>query len=539
MFHPGWREQALSELDETFDLVVIGGGITGCGILLDAAQRGLRVLLLEASDVAAGTSSRSSKLIHGGLRYLKQMQFRITRLACQERDRMLVLNPELVRPVRFLYPVIEDAELPGWVVDLGLWMYDRLTRRKETHVHLLRDEMRSFAPQLRVECMTEGLAYGDAVADDAALTLAVAATGFACGGRVATRVEAEEPVVGSDGRIRGVVFRDLETNAVHRASAHVVVNATGVWVDRTRERFGLEGRRTRPSRGSHLILPAGRLPLAGAVTVPSPDDGRPVFMIPHPEGVLVGTTDLYHEGSLDDPRPTRAEADYLLRALTTYFPAARISEGDVVAAFAGLRPILDTHAENPSEASREEDVWEERGMLSVAGGKLTTWRVTAEEAVDEALRYLPEERAERAAPCHTAGTPLVGLAPADLPERLRRASSAPPEVAAALARRLRSLAWWAVRLARDGKELAPLADGSDLCAAEVRAHLAFGAVVRLEDLLLRRARIGVWQPRLARELAPRLRPLFEEELGWEAGRFERELESLPAALEGWSVEGIR
>ena len=178
-------------------------------------------------------------------------------------------------------------------------------------------------------------------------------------------------------------------------------------------------------------------------------------------------------------------------------------------------------------------------MLSVAGGKLTTWRVTAQESVDEALRYLPEQRAERAAPCHTAGTPLVGLAPADLPERLRRASSATPEVAAALARRLRSLAWWAVRLARDGKELAPLVDGGDLCAAEVRAHLAFGAVVRLEDLLLRRARIGVWQPHLARELAPRLRALFEEELGWEAGRFERELGELHAALEGWSVEGIR
>ena len=151
MFHPHWREQALSRLGETFDLIVIGGGITGCGILLDAAQRGLRALLVERRDIAFGTSSRSSKLIHGGLRYLKQMQFRITRVACRERDRMLALNPDLVHPIQFLYPAHTGDPTPGWTVDLGLWMYDRLTKRREKHTHLTREEVQAVASGLAVD----------------------------------------------------------------------------------------------------------------------------------------------------------------------------------------------------------------------------------------------------------------------------------------------------------------------------------------------------------------------------------------------------
>jgi glycerol-3-phosphate dehydrogenase len=386
--------------------------------------------------------------------------------------------------------------------------------------------------------MEGGLAYADAMADDAQLTLAVAATGFAYGGAILPRAEVVEAITGAHGRIDGVVVRDLESSRTLRLRAHLVVNAAGVWVDRVREAFGIAGRRSRPSRGSHIIVSGERLPLHSAVTLPSPDDGRPVFMIPHPEGVLVGTTDIYHEGSLDDPRPTADEVGYLLRALQSYFLEAQLSKADIVGAFAGLRPILDTHAENPSEASREEDVWEERGLLTVAGGKLTTWRVTAQEAVDDALPYLPMERAERAAPCHTHGTPLDGLAPADLASRLARCTTAPPEVVAAMARRLRAGAFWALRVARDAKELEPLVEGCDLSAAEVRVHLAFGAVLRLEDLLLRRVRVGMWSPPLARVLAPRLRTLFEQELAWDRRRWDAERTSFETALEAWSPEGV-
>jgi glycerol-3-phosphate dehydrogenase len=538
MFDASWRARALAGLSEPFDVVVIGGGITGAGILLDASQRGLRVLLVERGDIASGTSSRSSKLIHGGLRYLKQMHFRITRLACRERDRMIALDRHLVRPISFLYPARADDKVPGWTVDFGLWLYDRLTTSARRHVHLEPAEVSALVPGLDLKDLDRAMVYTDALADDAVLTLAVAATGHAFGGLMLTRAEAVEPVADADGLFRGVTLRDLETGRTHRVQAHVVVNAAGVWVDRVRDAFGLEGRRLRPSRGSHIVFPTDRLPLRAAVTLPSPDDGRPVFLIPHPEGVLAGTTDLYHESGLDDPRPSRGEVAYILRAVQSQFPGHGLSERDVVGAFAGLRPILDTHAENPSEASREEEIWEERGLISVAGGKLTTWRVTAEEVVDEVLARLPEERAEAAAPCYTAGTPLVGMAPPDLPDRLRVQADLLDSVAAAMARRLRSWAWWTLSLARDRRELDPLMPGTDLTAAEVRVHLRFGAVLRLEDLLLRRARVGLWAPPLARELVPRLRPLFLEELGWDHTRWDRETAAFHDALTAWVPEGV-
>jgi glycerol-3-phosphate dehydrogenase len=539
MFPDGWRRRTLEALDDPFDLIIIGGGITGCGILLDAAQRGLRPLLVEKGDFASGTSSRSSKLIHGGLRYLKEMQFRVTKMACQERDRMLALNPLLVRPVRFLYPASHGDRVPGWTVDLGLWMYDRLTHRSDKHAHLERGEVEDLAPGLDTERLDRAMIYTDALTDDAQLTLAVAATGCAYGGRALTRTQVVEALRGATGRVQGVVVRDLESGETHHIAAHLVINATGVWVDEMREVLGFDSPRLRPSRGSHLILSSSRLPLNAALTVPSPEDGRPVFLIPHPEGVLVGTTDIFHEGGLDDPRVTHTEMMYLLETLQSHFPEKGFSEEDIVASFAGLRPILGTHTDNPSEASREEELWEEDGVLSIAGGKLTTWRAMAEEAVDEALMLLPEEVAAAAEPCYTAGTPLLGLAPSDLAQRLTQLGpDIDASVAEGMARRLRSMAWWAVRGIREDTDLHPLMSGTDLCAAEVRAHLAFGGVLHLEDLLLRRVRLGLWSPELAKEMAGRLRPLFEEIKGWDHDHWQAEEEALEGALESWSPQGV-
>jgi glycerol-3-phosphate dehydrogenase len=216
-----------------------------------------------------------------------------------------------------------------------------------------------------------------------------------------------------------------------------------------------------------------------------------------------------------------------------------VTQQDVVGAFAGLRPILDTHAENPSEASREEAIWEETGMLSVAGGKLTTWRVTAAEVVDEALKFLPEERVDCAGPSLTEGTALVGFAPPNLAGAMRRQEDLLNSVADAMTRRLGAYAWWALKLARDRRELDPLLPGTDLSAAEVRAHLRFGAVLHLEDLLLRRARVGLWEPERARELVPFLRQLFSQELGWDTARWTTEETGFAQALEAWTPQGVR
>jgi glycerol-3-phosphate dehydrogenase len=537
LFDPTFRQRALAGLSRPFDLVIVGGGITGCGALLDAAQRGLRVLLVEKADIASGTSSRSSKLIHGGLRYLKQMQLRITRLACRERDRLLALSPHLVKPVSFLYPAYEGDRTPGWMVDLGLWMYDRLTDRPDRHTDIGTDEARRLAPGLDVEELDRAMLYGDALADDARLTLAVAATGVAYGGLVLTRAEVVDGLRDRDGGLVGVAVRDLESGVAHRVEAAVVLNATGHWTDAVRERFGLEGRRLRPSRGVHIVIASSALPIEVALTVSSPDDGRPVFFIPHPEGVLVGTTDLFHDGDLEDPRPTRAEVEYLLRVASNAFPGRLAGLGAVRGAFAGLRPILQSHAETPSEASRDEEVWEEGGLLHVAGGKLTTYRATAEEVVDAVVERLPPERARRTAECATDGTPLAGLAPPDLAARLVDRGAA-AGIASGMARRLGSRAWTALALARDAGELAPLLDGLDLCAAEVRTHLRHGAVVRLEDLLVRRVRLAMWDPPAALAVVPRLRELVTSELGWESPRWEAEEEALARALLAWSPEGV-
>lgn len=534
MFHPGWRAQALGSLDKAFDLVVIGGGITGCGVFFDAAQRGLRVLLVEQGDIASGTSSRSSKLLHGGLRYLRNLQFQVTRESCRERDLQIELNPHLVTPLSWLYPTYVGDRPSGKKVALGLWIYDRLTRNAEKFRRLSREEMESFAPGSRQEDLDQAFLYRDARVDDARLTTAVAATGFAYGGRVLTYARVEDGRRGADGNLRGVVLRDLLTGKTHEVDAPLIVNATGPWTDKVRHALGIDGVRVRPSRGSHLIFDRTKVPVEGAMTMASPDDGRPVFFIPHPEGVLVGTTDLFHSGDLLDPRPTEDEVGYMLRTLAVAFPQAPPRREDIRGAFAGVRPVLDSGTDDPSKASREEAVWFEQGLLSVAGGKLTTWRATAEEVVDKALKRLPAEVSRRASPCATAGTPLAGLAPVDLDERLAKSHDLEPSLAGPMARRLGSLAWTACHRA-EAHDLRPVREDLDVSRAELRAHLSFGAVATLSDLLLRRVRLGMWRPDLARSLAPQLADLWSAEMDTD---FEAELERFESEVVAWSLDGV-
>jgi glycerol-3-phosphate dehydrogenase len=334
-----------------------------------------------------------------------------------------------------------------------------------------------------------------------------------------------------DGEVAGAVIRDLESGATKEVRANVVVNATGVWGDEVRAMGGATKPRLRPSRGSHLLFPRHRLPLGVAVTALSPDDGRPVFSVPHPEGTLVGTTDLFHTGPLDDPRPSAEEADYLLRFAQHVFPAARLRAEDVSGAFAGVRPVLSSHAETPSGASREEAVWVEQGLVSTAGGKLTTFRATAEKVVNTAAKLLPDEVQDRLGPPQTAG---VGLPWRGDPTELRRglrAIGAGDEVAQGLARRLGALALPAA--AANPEAVRPVAEGLDLCGAELLWQLRFGGVVHLEDLLLRRVRLGMWQPRLCLEIAPSLRPLLRRAAGWTVSRWNSEMKRLERAVANW------
>lgn len=534
MFTRHWQQEALHDLDEPYDLIIVGGGITGCGVFFDAAQRGLRVLLVEKGDLASGTSSRSSKLLHGGLRYLKNFQLRVTRSSCYERDLQLRLNPHLVTAIPWLHPTYIGRRPSGREMELGLWVYDRLTQRPEKHRRVAEEEALQWAPGLERRGLDRALVYFDARVDDARLTRAVAASGFACGGRLLTYTKVEDGHRDADGRLDGLVLRDLRNGRSRRVFAHLVINATGAWVDGLRHLLGLDGRTVRPSRGSHLIFDRQRLPVKSALTFISEPDRRPVFVIPHPEGTLVGTTDLFHNESVDDVRATRAEVDYLMRVVTAAFTDHPPTHDDIRGVFSGVRPVLDNQADHPSKASREEAVWHERGLLSVAGGKLTTWRKTAEEVVDEALDLLPTERQRLAAPCATAGTPLANLAGIDLHRRLERAYGAAPPVAEAMARRLGSLAWIAGQDA-DAEQLLPIREDIDLCPAELRAHLRFGAVTHLSDLLLRRVRVGMWNPAQARDLAADLAEISAPEMGWSV---DRELERFHHELAAWTLDGV-
>jgi glycerol-3-phosphate dehydrogenase len=531
MFAPGWRERGLRRLGEGLDLLVIGGGITGAGILHDAALRGLAVGLVERGDFGCGTSSRSSKLIHGGLRYLRKMQLGITRTACRERDLLAFSNPHLVWAVRFLYPSYEDDATPGWQVNLGLAMYDHLTPVRHRHEKVDAQAASALVPALARPGLEFGLLYDDAVADDARLVLAVVTAGMLAGGVAVSYAQVEGLVRDRAGRVVGAVVRDLEGGSTQEVRAHVVVNATGVWGDDVRLMAGATKAKLRPSRGSHLLFARGRLPLEVAVTALAPDDGRPVFSVPHPEGTLVGTTDLFHTGTLEDPRPSAEETTYLLRFAQHVFPSARLSARDVTGAFAGVRPVLSSHAETPSEASREEAVWEERGLISTAGGKLTTFRATAEKVVNTAIRRLPEERQNVLGPPQTAavGLPWRGN-PLELVRGVR-SSQVGEEVSHGLVRRLGALALPAVAAAPEA--IRPVVEGLDLCGAELLWQLRFGGVVHLEDLLLRRVRLGMWQPRLCLEVAPRLRPLLRRVAGWTVSRWNGEIERLERAVANW------
>jgi glycerol-3-phosphate dehydrogenase len=532
MFLPGWRQRAWQRLEERVDVLVIGGGITGAGILHDAALRGLSVALVDQGDFGSGTSSRSSKLVHGGLRYLKRMQLRITRTACRERDQLALSSPHLVWRTRFLYPSYRHDPTPGWQVALGLTMYDHLTPVRHRHERVEAGSVRGAVPELASRGLEFGLLYDDAAADDARLVLAVVQAGVLAGGTALSYARVEELLRDDAGTVTGAVVRDGEDGAAHRVRAAVVVNATGAWCDGVRALAGGSGGRLRPSRGSHLLFPRERLPLSVAVTALSPDDGRPVFAVPHPEGTLVGTTDLFHDGALADPRPSGDEVAYLLRYCLSAFPGARLSRADVCGAFAGVRPILDSGAETPQAASREEEIWEERGMVSTAGGKLTTFRATAEEVVDAVVRLLPEDRREQVSPVSTAGVALPWrVAPGDATAAVERLG-APQTVAAAMVRRLGALALAAAGGA-DAPALRPVAEELDLCAAELAWQVRYGGVVRLEDLLLRRVRLGMWQPRRTLEVAPALRPLVRRAAGWTVARWNRELEGLERAVANW------
>lgn len=410
------RDAALRRAErEGVDVLVIGGGITGAGVVRDAASRGLRVLLVERDDFASGTSSRSSKMIHGGLRYLADGHLGLVRQACRERDRLVAQNPNLIRPLPFLFPAYTGSKVPLWQVRAALWTYRALANfRKSARFRMVGpDEVAAFCPDLRREGLQGAGLYWDAQVDDARLVLEALKSARAFGGEAVNHAEvvaferdAGEP--GETGRIAAVQVRDRLADRRLRIRAHAVVNAAGPAVERVRGLDRPVARPVlRPAKGVHLVVPRERIPTSGAVTFEAAD-GRHLFLLPWDDVALLGTTDAF-SSEIDEPVVTIQEVHYLLAAANAAFPRVALTTNDLRSVWAGVRPLAaDAGEDTPSgSVSREERMWEDAsGLVSVAGGKLTTFRATGQRIVDRLLRRLPRERRAAAGPSRTADTPL-------------------------------------------------------------------------------------------------------------------------------------
>lgn len=392
--HPNSKRAAALERlgKESFDLLVVGGGITGAGIARDAALRGLKVALVEKLDFGAGTSSKSSKLIHGGLRYLEQGELGLVFESVNERKRLMKLARHLVRPLPFLVTNFKGDRRWLATLALGLWIYDALCffGNYKNHTTFGAKKTLALEPQLRSTGLNGGILYYDCVTDDARLTLECALDAQALGAVVLNHAKAGKLLRDEAGKIAGVVVTDVEGGGVIEARAKVVINATGPWSDEVRA-LASEPGILKPTKGIHVVMDAARLPVKHALMMISPRDKRAVFCIPWGLGrTVVGTTDTFFDGSPDSVEPTRADVEYLLETANSYFPQAQLVSADVLATWSGLRPLLkpEDETEGASAVSREHEIYDSPGFVTIAGGKLTTFRRMAAEVVDHAIAQL-------------------------------------------------------------------------------------------------------------------------------------------------------
>ncbi len=556
------REQYLERLaSEPFDLLVIGGGITGAGVALDAAGRGLRTALVERGDFAAGTSSRSSKLVHGGLRYLQQKDFRLVYEALAERQRLLRLAPHLVKPLPFLIPVFASgmagqarARAYARGVGTALWMYDVTggARIGKLHKRLSKREALELMPDLDGRRLAAGFVYYDARVDDARLTLTVVKTAATLGAVVANRVEATG-LLRDGGRISGAVLTDRLTGRKIEARAGVVINAAGVWADELRALDeGTNPRSIRPAKGVHVTLPAGRPALDIAAVLSVPGDKRSVFVIPWGDRIYVGTTDTDYDGPLEDPQCTAADIDYLLGALNSWITKP-VGRHEVLGTWAGLRPLVggSAAAEELAQGSKTADLSRRHsvrvapsGLVTIVGGKLTTYRAMAEDTVDEAVGVMRlhrsaaggERRASRlrVPDSRSGSTPLFG---AEGYEELTQEGAAerlglPADVVAHLAGRFGGHSQAVAAMVRDRPELGErLVPGLPYLKAEAVYAVRYEMALTLEDVLSRRTRAFLLDAAATAGAAPSVAELIAPELGWSDEERGRQVDAFLALVE--------
>src|SRR5580698_2323123 len=525
--HPFRRADALRRLaDETFDVLVVGGGITGAGVALDAASRGLKTALVEKDDFASGTSSKSSKMIHGGLRYLQQREFRLVYENLAERQHLLDNAPHLVSPLPFLIPLFgRDGVVSKTVARsyaTALWLYD-LTggwRIGKRHRQVTKEEALAHLPTLSITHLVAGFLYFDARADDARLTLTVARTAaHEFGAVVANYTPVVRLTTGTDGTADGAIVRPVPDDETSEfpVRARVVVNASGVWADAVRALDeGRDPHAIRPAKGVHVTVPASRLPCDIAAVIPVPKDKRSIFVVSWPETDLVylGTTDTDYTGPLDDPACTPEDVDYLLDAANA-ITTLRLTRADVTGVWAGLRPLLAPTAkgghvsERTADLSRRHTVTtSSHGVVTVTGGKLTTYRKMAQDTVDVVVSRLGESPHRRR--CVTKTLPLMGATT----KARDPVTLAQPH--ARLLGRYGTAATDVLALADGRPELLdPVVAGLPYTGAEVLYAVREEMAGTLDDVLSRRTRATIQRAQPTMDAATAVANLMAPDMGWD------------------------
>ena len=531
-------------VDTTWDVLIVGGGVVGSGALLDATSRGLSAALIEREDIASGTSSRSSRLIHGGLRYLEQIHLPLVHEALEERRRLLRNAPHLVALEPQLFPVYGLPFVHKAFYDAGLTLYDILGARHDGGWHRRLDVAGALEmwPSLRRQRLRGGLLYHDGVEDDARFALAVLRTALASEASpvAVTRVRATGLTPGpGPGQVRTVQARDSLSGTDLEIRTRAVVDATGVWAAEADHPFASPTMRLLPSRGAHLVVPRERIPASTGLTIRVP--GKVVFFIPWPEHWLIGTTDAPYDGSPHEVSASAAEVDELLATVNATLDVD-LTRDDVVGTYAGLRPLIAPSGGSTVKASREHRITAQpNGVVRVAGGKYTTYRVMARDAIDAALGT----SGARQRPSATADRPVIGAADESvrrgIAERLADDSALPvahPDAASRLAQRHGTEAPAVVALGKSLGLLRPLVPGRPFLEAEVAWAVRQELALSVDDVLSRRLRLSPELGEARGRAADRVASIMARELGWDDAECARQRDAyLERAEREYAVPG--
>jgi len=493
-----------------WDVIVIGGGITGSGVLRESVRRGYKTLLIEQQDFAWGSSSRSSKMVHGGLRYLAAGNISLTRHALQERENLINEAPRLVQRLGYYFPLYRNRFPPRFAAGILFWLYDLLAGTRDHH-RVSNVQLGQVFQQMDTAGLNGAYYYTDAVTDDARLTLRVLQESVQAGASIRNYTRATRLL--RDGKtVTGLVAEDLETGESVSLSTKVVINATGAWADRLGN-AALSGMKIRPQRGSHLLLDADKFPVSHAIFLVHPEDGRRLFIYPWEGRTIVGTTDIYHPQNLDTAASmTGAELKYLLVAARQLFPDRPPARRDVISTWSGVRPIITSgKSRDPSKASREHKVWVEDGMVSCSGGKLTTFHHMALDVMSGAEKFLP--------PADPNSSQRIFASPIATGEEIM--PEAPDQGERLLGRYGQNAVSLLASCPKSERAAVP---GTPTCLAQVRWALLHESVLHLDDVMLRRTRLGILLKDGGAEILGPVETLCRDLLGWDDHKWQQEID---------------